>query len=83
MSRVTIAIEDMPDGTFNIACHPNWQELVAKHKSGNNLTMAESVALGMMANVKKAVDEYKRTGKFNIVPERKEGRDLIYNLREI
>lgn len=83
MAQVMIIVEDTPDGNFNIASNPNWQDIIAKHKSGHGLSFAESVALGIMANVKNAVDEYKKTGKFNIIPERPNGRGLIYNITEI
>jgi len=82
MAKVVIAVWDEDEGGFNIGS-PQTDEILAKHRSGHELTLAEQIAMGMMANVKKAVDEWKRTGKFNIIPERNEGRGIIHNITEI
>lgn len=45
MAKVTIVIEDNIDGSFKLTSTPPVNELVAKHKSGHRISVAEAQAV--------------------------------------
>lgn len=45
MSKVTITIEDLPDGKVRTVCTPNFETMIQMQTSGHDLTPAHGYAL--------------------------------------
>jgi hypothetical protein len=64
MAKITITVEDLPNGKVKIEAKPNYLEIMAKDISGNHLTAADGYALAML---NRAREVSRQNGPTNLV----------------
>jgi hypothetical protein len=56
MAKITITIEDLPNGAVKVAAEPTFETMMKMHLSGDGLTAAHGYAFN-------AINEIRRTSK--------------------
>ncbi len=71
MAKVTIIIEDTPNGMVAVKAEPNFETMMKKNMSGNSLTSAEGYAVSALLHVRLAAKKQKNTHGLTLPKVRK------------
>lgn len=58
MAKITITIEDLPNGSVKVEATPNFETMMKLDISGNSLTSAHGYALFVLNQVRKKSKEF-------------------------
>lgn len=68
MAKVTITIEDMPNGKVKVECKPKVEQMLGLLDNGTGLTAAEGYAFSALRKLLKDSDENDKEYKGIVVP---------------